>query len=283
MAATSAASSTTPASDESVFQLVLKRHSCKAFANTPIPSAVSEEIAAKLASPWAKSNTPFGKGAAFRFVYSPEHLSGGAVGHSQGTIICVCKTDEADPVITELDLSYAFARIHIELITRLGLGACWLSATLNFKRASVVAACGANEKVPFGTPLGYPGSSLISSGFNWLQGAGTRKPIDHFAKNADMSPLTLPDTHEWFKPLESVRWAPTAFNRQCVRVVFADTTKHIFHFYIEGSNQYVFQDAAIAMYHFESVANEIGKQGKWTRENLTNKGTNTYIVTWTQI
>eukprot|EP01106_Pelomyxa_sp_JSP_P001136 TRINITY_DN11725_c0_g1_i1.p2 TRINITY_DN11725_c0_g1~~TRINITY_DN11725_c0_g1_i1.p2 ORF type:complete len:164 (-),score=33.57 TRINITY_DN11725_c0_g1_i1:78-569(-) len=99
----------------------MARHSCKSFASTPIPPDVLAQLESYIRSPAAVAGTPFNKGAAFRFVWTTEYLSRGIIFSSKGSIICVKNTTVADQNLVEIDLSYAFERLQVELLTRLGL------------------------------------------------------------------------------------------------------------------------------------------------------------------
>lgn len=120
----------------------------------------------------------------------------------------------------------------------------------------------------------------MSRGFGWMQGAGTRKNLSFFVINQDFQPLEIAERHALLPALECVRWAPSAYNRQCVRVMVI--SESLVHFFVEPGNKYLYQDAGLAVYHFGAVVAEKGLNGKWTRTPdaaPTHPGF-VYVATW---
>lgn len=136
--------------------------------------------------------------------------------------------------------------------------------------------------------MGYPAENpgLFSRSVKWITGSATRKPLTSFVLNMDCTSADISNQHPWYKPLESVRWAPSAVNRQPIRVLLQPSSEAptTFHFYTQNVHS-MYQDAGIAMWHFEVVANEEYRRGTWSRNaaaapKVTDSNL-VYIATWT--
>ncbi len=108
------------------------------------------------------------------------------------------------------------------------------------------------------------------------------------------SPLTSETAGAYAQPLEMVRWAPSASNKQPWRIVRIDNA---WHFYLQRTKGYgkgtlLFSilrladlqrvDMGIAMCHFELTARALGLNGQWViRDPRIEIPENTeYTVTW---
>lgn len=249
---------------QGAFELVMARHSAKQFDGKALTQEQVEKIKADLET--ATTNTPFGLGARYRFAWTTENVSTGLVNNPSGTIIAL-HTGDLDRA-TELDMSFAFERLHVETITGLGLSTCWISASLNREKA-VACAAKAGEKVPFVAPVGHSAPSLIGRSAAWMQGMGKREPLQNFVFDGEvgkpMGAATLNEAHPLWKAFEAVRWAPSAYNKQPARIVVGPAPDGPFSLFLTNAvPQYHNQDAGIAMFHFDSVMRQLGKPGTWS-------------------
>ncbi len=156
-------------------------------------------------------------------------------------------------------------------VEMMGISTCWLGGT--FKRTDFVRKYvrEKEEIIPCVISLGYEedkrfGEKIIRS----LSKADTRLPWGKLFYLDDFeTPLIKADAAELQKPLEMLRLAPSASNKQPWRVICTDGGD-ICHFYLEktkgysGNNmgfgiQYI--DIGIALSHFILSCNELGISG----------------------
>lgn len=192
------------------------------------------------------------------------------------------------------DFGYVMEKLILKA-TSLGLGTCWLGGTFNKGEFSKAIAQKEEEILPCVTPIGYPAEkrSLLEAAMRLGAGSKHRKswPEIFFHKKFGQ-PLLEDEAGEYVTPLEMVRIAPSASNKQPWRIIMGQGK---FHFYLQPTKGYSkilgFEiqrvDMGIAMCHFELAAQELGLKGKWIIDNsqLRNKefaipSETKYVVTW---
>ena len=148
----------------------------------------------------------------------------------------------------------------------LGVGTVWVGGTMDraaFERAMELEA---DEVMPCMSPLGYPAKKLSLKESIMRKGikADSRAPFETlFFDGAFDVPLTQERAGSLAYPLELVRWAPSAVNKQPWRVVVQD---HTAHFYLKHGKNFVSEkvgdmqkiDMGIALCHFALAAEERG-------------------------
>ena len=188
---------------------------------------------------------------------------------------------------------YLFEQL-ILYATSLGLGTCWLGGT--FQRSSLEKAAGVkkNELLPAISPVGYGKKSkrLIETAMKLAARSKKRKSWQELFFQAKIgSPLQQREAGPFSRPLEMVRLAPSALNRQPWRIVKAGAYWHFYMAYSPVINKGLginFQriDMGIAMCHFELSALEEGLPGSWEVHNIKPSVPGTdklhYIATWCQ-
>lgn len=148
----------------------------------------------------------------------------------------------------------------------IGIGTVWIGGTMD--RAAFERAMGLREDeiMPCVSPLGYPAqrSSMREGLMRKATKADQRKPFETlFFDGAFDTPLTKEKAGKLAEPLETVRWAPSAVNKQPWRVV---SDQKGVHFYLKHSKGYVSDaagdmqkiDMGIALCHFALAAKENG-------------------------
>lgn len=166
---------------------------------------------------------------------------------------------------TEEAFGFAFEML-ILYAQSLGIGTVWLGGTMNrvaFERAMDLSE---NEKMPCASPLGYPAEkqSLREIMMRKAVQADNRMSFQSLFFDGDFrSPLSEEKAGILAEPLELVRWAPSAVNRQPWRVVINESGAH---FYLKhsrgfsrgaaGDMQKI--DLGIALCHFALSAKELG-------------------------
>lgn len=148
----------------------------------------------------------------------------------------------------------------------MGIGTVWLGGTMNraaFEQAMELAE---DEIMPCASPLGYPAGKVSVRESMMRKGikADERLPFEElfFDGTFDL-PLTQEKAGVFSEPLEMVRLAPSAVNKQPWRVVVSD---NVAHFYLKRSKGFGHDvhldmqkiDMGIALCHFALTARENG-------------------------
>ena len=217
---------------ENVFELIKTRRSVRTYDGAPLKPEHRDALAASM----AKLPTPWGITPEFRLLEAKAH-------------------GLKSPVITGESLYFA-AKLPREPHAEEALG-------FAFEKAMDLAS---GEFMPCASPLGYPAKkpalrdTLMRKGI----GADSRLPFGELFFSRDLShPLSPEAAGGLARPLEAVRLAPSAVNRQPWRVVVSDGTAH---FYVKrskglgsaatGDLQKI--DLGIALCHFALTAEEEG-------------------------
>ncbi len=181
--------------------------------------------------------------------------------------------------------------------TDLGIGTCWLGGTFTKSRFARSIELNDNETIPAVISIGYPlnRQALMDRITRIYAGSDRRLPWHElFYQDAFDHPLSQFQAGQFQEPLELVRLAPSASNKQPWRVV---QQKDRYHFYLQRTNNYpppIFNkilkladlqrvDIGIAMSHFELSLSELGLDGEWTYTDpglLTQNNGKEYIITW---
>ena len=174
----------------------------------------------------------------------------------------------------ELSFGYAFEKF-ILYATSLGLGTVWLAATIDRKSFEQAIDLKADEVMPVVTPLGYAAEKrsvrekLMRKGMK----SDSRLPFESlFYKDTFDTPLRDEDENIWHFPLEMVRWAPSATNKQPWRVVVEKDQVHFYEKKTKGYEKDSYGDiqkvdVGIALCHFEIAAKEKGLKGSFVQSD----------------
>ena len=174
----------------------------------------------------------------------------------------------------EISFGYAFEKF-ILFATSLGLGTVWLAATIDRKAFEKAIHLEADEVMPAVSPLGYAADkrsireNMMRKGLK----ADSRLPFQEiFYRDDFQNPLNEADAGIWRLPLDMVRIAPSATNKQPWRVV---VQKDNVHFYEKKTKGYAKEstgdiqkvDLGIALCHFEIGAEEGGVKGRFIQSD----------------
>ncbi len=199
-------------------------------------------------------------------------------------------TVEKQPRAME-DYGYCMER-NILKATSMGLGTCLLGGT--FKRGGFADKMNIHEGelLPVISPVGYPRDkrSVVERMFRMFASSDKRKPWHELFYLHDLDTfLDKENSASFDTPLECVRIAPSASNKQPWRII-KDQDHNAFHFYLKrtpGYNRIIKNvslqnvDMGIAMCHFELSARELGLMGDWSvKDPQTKKDGMEYIVSW---
>ena len=221
---------------------------------------LDEDIRQKLLSYAEHIENPFGIPVEFKFLDAKEH-----------GLVC--------PVVNDVDL-YVGAKIKkipnaslafgysfecfVLYAQSLGLGTVWLGGTMNRSAFENAMDLDENEMMPCASPIGYVAKkmSMRESMMRKAIKADERLAFEElFYDKTINTPLIKEYAGCWKEPLEMVRLAPSAVNKQPWRVIVEDKNVH---FYLKRSKGFEKEsnldmqmiDMGIALCHFALAAKE---------------------------
>lgn len=184
---------------------------------------------------------------------------------------------------------YSFETIVI-FAESLGIGTTWIAGTMDRPAFERAIGLEDGEKMPCVSPLGYPAKKMALREIMMRKGVGADRRLkfeELFFNGSFDKPFTEAEAGALAEPLEMVRWAPSAVNKQPWRLV-ADGNS--IHFYEKHSRGYLAPDGwdlqkvdmGIAMYHF---IYGLTIQGKTAEMKIENPGLSVsqdvdYIMTY---
>lgn len=170
-----------------------------------------------------------------------------------------------------VEFGYAFQQI-VLFAESIGLGTCWLGGTFKRKTVARLLKIKKDEWIPAMMAIGYATKrpSARARLTRLTVKADMRKPFfELFYSGKNGLPLTETKSGKMAEPLEAVRLAPSASNKQPWRVV-VNTTEDV-EFYIKRTPNYAEKlgydiqlvDIGIAMWHFAAAVREKGIKGEF--------------------
>lgn len=265
---------------------VRMRYSVRTFDKKPVEKEVKEKIVV-----YAEGlQNPLGPKIKIQFIekdIAPNGEKLGTYGIIKGAELYLGVTVPKEEYALEA-LGYDFEQL-VLYTTSLGLGTCWLGGTFN--RSAFVSAMqiGEKEMFPILSPLGYPAQkkSITEQLMRkTVKADGRLEWKELFFKDGFETQLSSEEAGEYRFPLEMVRLAPSAVNKQPWRVVVADHGVHFFEKHslkVEvGSVDMQRIDVGIAICHFHLALLENNKKGHFERINQKFKVPDnmTYITSW---
>lgn len=259
---------------------VLRRVSVRTFEDRPL----SAEDRADLEAYIANIETPFDVPVTFRLLdAAPYGLKSpviiGAHSYVAAKIPRIAKA--------ELACGYAFECFCLHAIER-GLGSVMLAASLSRKSFEQAMEVSPDEVMPVASPVGYPAAkrSLRETMMRKAIKSDERLPWEQiFFAGTYGTPLAPGDAGIFSHPLELLRLAPSAANKQPWRVVVDGGTAH---FYEErtlkenalGDIQLV--DMGIALSHFDLARQDAGLRGEFVSHDprLDTPDNAVYVVSF---
>lgn len=157
----------------------------------------------------------------------------------------------------------------------LGLGTVWLGGTMNRAAFEAAMDMDEDEMMPCASPVGYTAKkmSVRESVMRKAIKADERLPFEElFFDGAFDAPLSKENAGDLTLPLEMVRLAPSAVNKQPWRIVIKDNAAHFYlkrskGFGAEGKLDMQMIDMGIALCHFELAAKECGLDVKFQKKD----------------
>ncbi len=232
---------------------------------------LSEETKEKLMAFANEINNPFLIPVEFRFLDAKEY--GLQCPVVIGTDLFVGGKIENVPYAS-LAFGYSFERF-VLYAQSLGLGTVWLGGTMNRPAFENAMEIGDNEVMPCASPIGYIADkmSIRETMMRKAIKADERLPFEElFFIDSFSQPLTREGAAELALPLEMVRLAPSAVNKQPWRVLICGNTVH---FYLNRSKNFSYSekldmqmiDMGIALCHFDLSSRECGMECRFVQMN----------------
>ena len=241
-----------------VMDLIKQRRSVRTYDPRPIDGAVLE----MLLSYADGIENPFNVQVEFKLLEASRH--GLTCPVVSGADIYIGGKVKQIP-FANVAFGYSFEEL-VLYAQSLGLGTVWLGGTMNrsaFERAMGLAD---GESMPCATPIGYPSDKMTvrETVMRKAIKADERIPFEElFFDGSFNTSLSRERAGLLCGPLDAVRLAPSAVNKQPWRVVVADRAVH---FYLKRSKgvshseklDMQMTDMGIALCHFSLAANECG-------------------------
>ncbi|MFX1505676.1 MAG: nitroreductase family protein [Promethearchaeota archaeon] len=278
----------------SVMELIQRRYSCRKYKNQLLDYKIKDNLIEILQG---SHTNPFGGETRFKLLDMSEldskekHRLGtyGFIQGAQNFIVGATKTSQYDLE----NFGYILEEIIIHA-TDLGLETCWVGGT--FRRSKFAAQINIkdDEAVPAITPVGYAAKSRsnIDRLARWVARSKSRYPWERIFFEGDCKyVLSREKANKYERPLEMVRIAPSASNRQPWRIIKERDT-HTYHFFIIGVRRWYSRflpwpdfprmDLGIAICHFNLTAQELELSGDWQviNPNFPIPSHLEYIISW---
>jgi nitroreductase len=191
----------------------------------------------------------------------------GTYGVIKGANQYIGTTIKLEPMALEA-LGYEMEAV-ILYLAHLGLGTCWLGGTFDREGFADAMKIKEGEVFPIITPYGYANSIKHEKEIEMrkmIQADHRKDWSELFYKNDFKSPLTKEEAGEFAFPLEMVRLAPSASNKQPWRILLKEGTFHFYEYKEPGYSDffpYDIQrvDMGIAAAHFDLSVKEKGIKG----------------------
>ncbi len=249
--------------------------------------AVEEEMKERLLSFARTIRNPFAIPVAFKLLDAK--ANGLTCPVVSGTNLYIGGKLQAGP---DANVAFGFSFETLVLYAQsLGLGTVWLGGTMNRAAFEQAMALTEGEIMPCASPLGYaaPKLSMREAMMRKAIRADDRLPFEQlFFNDSFDTPLTRDAAGVFAEPLDMVRLAPSAVNKQPWRAVVRDRTVHVYlkrshGFNRDGALDMQQIDIGIALCHLALTAQEHGLDLLFTREDplLPSASALTYIASYT--
>jgi len=257
------------------------RKSVRSFDGAPLRPEDREKLEAYIAG----LEAPFG--VPVRFVLLDAEKEGLSSPVISGETLYVAGMAEKKPY-ADVAFGIAFEKL-VLFAWSLGIGTTWIAGTMKREKFQRAAGLKTGWMMPCVTPLGYPAKkrSLKETMMRKGISADSRLPAEKLFFDGSLDrPLGGDKLAALAGPLELVRWAPSAVNKQPWRLIAGDGAVH---FYEKKDKGYVGDatgdlqkiDVGIALCHFLLGLEDMGKQPKVKAEDpgIPIPGDMEYIAT----
>lgn len=281
-------------------QLIRQRYSCRTYQKRPL---VDQDLIMLESITQRVQAGPRGNQTRFQILPASEYGPGnlprlGTYGFIKNPAAFIIGAITDNPGALE-DCGYSMELLILKA-TELEIGSCWLGGTFTKNRVAHLMDLQPGESIPAVTSLGYPSDrkAWIDRVSRNYAGSDHRLPWEElFFKNNWEEPLQKDKAGAFLDPLQLVRLAPSASNKQPWRLL-RDGSK--WHFFLKRTPNYltsVFDfglgmadlqliDMGIAMAHFDLGLEEAGLPGEWVyADPLLDRpeGPQEYIISWVPV
>lgn len=274
-----------------ITNIIRIRQSKRDYSSEKLDRDTIEKIRAIL---YDNKTGPFGNEIHFQFIEKEPAVSAhkvklGTYGFISGARYFIAGSVQPEyPFILE-DYGFLLEKIILHL-TEMNLGTCWLGGTFSRSEFSTVLGDQTNFVIPAITPVGIikQKNSIRQNIIRWGAKSDHRKEHSElFFSGNFQTPLSTVEVGIYETPLEMVRLAPSASNKQPWRIVMQNGS---FHFYLLETPGYSKTikavklqrvDMGIAMAHFELSCKDLRLAGGWqiVKPDL-NSDEAQYLVSW---
>jgi nitroreductase len=250
----------------SIEEAVEKRVSVRNYSTQPI----EDEKRAMLIDFVKRMDNPFNQKVNFHFFdmdKSSEDQKLGTYGVIQKAKHYLGASIKPAPFALEA-LGYELETVML-FLAHLDIGTCWLGGTFDRKGFAQALNVGEDEILPAITPFGYAQNSRHLQEIVMRTFVQAHKRLEWnklFFQDDFQTSLTKEYADHLAFPLEMVRLAPSASNKQPWRLLLKDGSVHFYQYKTPGYSDvfpYDIQriDMGIAAAHFEHAMNEMGRSG----------------------
>jgi len=277
-----------------IHEIITRRFSCRKYLRQPLAGDTRQRletlVSAPAAAPFA---TPLRFGLMAASAGDPKALRGlGTYGFIKDPTVFIAGAMRPGERNLE-DFGYWMERLVLHAAD-LDVGTCWLGGSFTRSSFEQRLAIRPGEIIPAVVSAGYPGEDEQSGWMRRQVGGAHRLAWEQLFFCQDWhTPLTPEMAGDYVRPLEMVRLAPSASNKQPWRVIRAGAAWHFYLLHTPGySDSLTFRllripdlqrvDLGIAMCHFELTATEAGLKGAWrlVDPQLSESGGRLYVATW---
>jgi len=277
-------------------EIIEQRYSCRSYIDKPIQEMHRQALKDFLET---QQIGPLGTHARFELVAATQDdrqsLKGlGTYGFIKNPTGFIIGALEQGPKNFE---DYGYLLEHAILAaTDIGLGTCWLGGSFTKSSFAKNISLRNTEIIPAVVSTGYIAEKKGNDArIRKYMSTNRRLPMEQlFFVDTFGSPLTTGAAGAYAQPLEMVRWAPSASNKQPWRIV---RISDAWHFYLQRTKGYgkgtlLFSllrladlqrvDMGIAMCHFELATRSLRLRGRWIVEDpkLIIPDNTEYTVSW---
>ncbi|MBC3796383.1 nitroreductase family protein [Acetobacterium tundrae] len=273
--------------DFSIEETVKARQSVRTYQNRPLTAADQDKISTYIAG----LSNPFAIDVNFHLLENTASADGEKLG-TYGVIKGATNYVGVSVAPGELGLEalgYSFEQL-VLYCTSLGLGTCWLGGTFDRSGFSAAMKLKTGDLFPVISPIGYPAGKkrVLESVARWAAKSDHRREWNEIFYADDFAhPLTPTAAGDYAFPLEMLRRAPSAVNKQPWRIV---QDQNAYHFYeVRPTKESKLgidiqrTDVGIGACHFHLAAMESDLPGKF--EKLEDPGIQAtdpvnYLFSW---
>lgn len=264
-----------------VLELINQRRSVRTFDGV----ALKEDDAKKIVDFAEKAKNPYQIPVTWKMLDAKEQRLSCTV--IVGTDTYISGKIRREPHAEEA-FGYSFEKL-VLFAQSLGVGTTWIAGTMNRSAFEQAMEVSPDEIMPCVSPLGYSAAKMSVRETMMRKGVKADSRLDFgelFFDGSFDKPLTPESAGVLKTPLDAVRLAPSAVNKQPWRVLVKDDRAH---FYKKSSKGYANEeidiqkvDIGIALCHFELAAEECGIDVKFDIKDplLTAPEDTQYIATY---